>query len=181
MNLGTIMMDVSGLTLSEKEKTQLGKSSIGGVILFSRNFEDIYQVKSLIHSIRLTNQNLLIAVDHEGGRVQRFRKGFTHLPAMAKLGDIYDKNPTMSREMLTHTFHARIMHAFNQAAGQLHHHIRVGMEGSIANHRRCEPIRIYSLLLTTRVGGYNALERALRICQRWQNSVIFTIKIQLKL
>ncbi|WP_139699085.1 beta-N-acetylhexosaminidase [bacterium endosymbiont of Bathymodiolus sp. 5 South] len=93
MNLGTIMMDVSGLTLSEKEKTQLGKSSIGGVILFSRNFEDIYQVKSLIHSIRLTNQNLLIAVDHEGGRVQRFRKGFTHLPAMAKLGDIYDKNP----------------------------------------------------------------------------------------
>jgi beta-N-acetylhexosaminidase len=93
MNLGTIMMDVSGLTLSEKEKTQLGKPSIGGVILFSRNFEDIYQVKSLIQSIRLTNQNLLIAVDHEGGRVQRFKKGFTHLPAMAKLGDIYDKNP----------------------------------------------------------------------------------------
>lgn len=87
------MMDVSGLTLSEKEKTQLGKPSIGGVILFSRNFEDIYQVKSLIQSIRLTNQNLLIAVDHEGGRVQRFKKGFTHLPAMAKLGDIYDKNP----------------------------------------------------------------------------------------
>jgi beta-N-acetylhexosaminidase len=50
------MMDVSGLTLSEKEKTQLGKSSIGGVILFSRNFEDIYQVKSLIHSIRLTGK-----------------------------------------------------------------------------------------------------------------------------
>lgn len=90
------MMDVSGLTLSEKEKIQLAKPSIGGVILFSRNFEDIHQLKSLIQSIRLINQNLLIAVDHEGGRVQRFRQGFTHLPAMAKLGEIYDQNPNQA-------------------------------------------------------------------------------------
>lgn len=90
------MMGVSGLTLSEKEKIQLAKPSIGGVILFSRNFEDIHQLKSLIQSIRLTNQNLLIAVDHEGGRVQRFRQGFTHLPAMAKLGEIYDQNPNQA-------------------------------------------------------------------------------------
>ena len=91
--IGSIMMDVSGLTLSEKEKTQLVKPSIGGVILFSRNFENIHQVKDLIKAIRLVNQNLLIAVDHEGGKVQRFKEGFTHLPAMAKLGDIYDQNP----------------------------------------------------------------------------------------
>ncbi|KAA0450049.1 MAG: beta-N-acetylhexosaminidase [Candidatus Thioglobus sp.] len=91
--MGAIMMDVSGLILTEAEKIQLAKPSIGGVILFSRNFENIIQVKELIKSIRLTNQNLLIAVDHEGGRVQRFKDGFTHLPAMAKLGEAYDKNP----------------------------------------------------------------------------------------
>lgn len=91
--IGPIMMDVSGLILTEKEKTQLTKPSVGGVILFSRNFENIYQVKELIKSIRLTNQNLLIAIDHEGGRVQRFKDGFTHLPAMAKLGEAYDQNP----------------------------------------------------------------------------------------
>lgn len=92
-NLAPIMMDVSGLTLNEIEKAQLSKPSIGGVILFSRNFESVSQIKSLIQDIRQINQNLLIAVDHEGGRVQRFREGFTHLPAMAKLGEIYDQNP----------------------------------------------------------------------------------------
>lgn len=93
MTLGPIMMDVSGLILTQEEKNQLTKPSIGGVILFTRNFENIEQVKELIKSIRLTNQNLLIAVDHEGGRVQRFREGFTHLPAMSKLGNLYDKKP----------------------------------------------------------------------------------------
>ncbi|SFV88002.1 Beta N-acetyl-glucosaminidase [hydrothermal vent metagenome] len=96
--IGSIMMDVSGLILSEKEKTQLVNPSIGGVILFSRNFENIHQMKSLIQSIRLANQNLLIAVDHEGGRVQRFKEGFTHIPAMAKLGEVYDQKPDRALE-----------------------------------------------------------------------------------
>ncbi len=98
MILGPIMMDVSGLILTQKEKNQLTKPSIGGVILFTRNFEGITQVKELIKSIRLINQNLLIAVDHEGGRVQRFRTGFTHLPPMAKLGEVYDQNPEQALE-----------------------------------------------------------------------------------
>ncbi|MDB2590492.1 beta-N-acetylhexosaminidase [Candidatus Thioglobus sp.] len=93
MNLGPIMMDVSGLTLTELEQAQLAKPSIGGVILFSRNFESIDQVKQLISSIRAVNPNILISVDHEGGRVQRFKEGFTHLPAMSKLGELYDKKP----------------------------------------------------------------------------------------
>lgn len=93
MKLGPIMMDVSALTLTPIEKTQLAKPSIGGVILFSRNFESIAQIKRLIISIRAIKPNLLIAVDHEGGRVQRFKNGFTHLPAMSKLGELYDKNP----------------------------------------------------------------------------------------
>jgi beta-N-acetylhexosaminidase len=90
MNLGPIMMDVSGLTLTQLEETQLAKPSIGGVILFSRNFESINQVKQ---PIRVVNPNILISVDHEGGRVQRFKEGFTHLPAMSKLGELYDKKP----------------------------------------------------------------------------------------
>ena len=87
------MMDVSGFELTDLEKTQLVKPSIGGVILFTRNFLDVDQVKALIAEIRFLNPNLLIGVDHEGGRVQRFREGFTHLPAMSKLGGVYDENP----------------------------------------------------------------------------------------
>jgi beta-N-acetylhexosaminidase len=98
MKLGPIMMDVSGFKLTEVEKTQLAKPSIGGVILFTRNYQNINQVKTLISSIRKLNQDLLIAVDHEGGRVQRFREGFTHLPAMSKLGDVYDQNPEKAIE-----------------------------------------------------------------------------------
>ncbi|WXU00637.1 MAG: Beta-hexosaminidase [Catillopecten margaritatus gill symbiont] len=96
--MGAIMMDVSGLILTEAEKVQLAKPSIGGVILFSRNFESIEQVRELIKSMRLANQNLLICVDHEGGRVQRFKKGLTRLPAMAKLGEAYDQNPNLALE-----------------------------------------------------------------------------------
>ncbi|WP_246260823.1 beta-N-acetylhexosaminidase [Candidatus Ruthia endofausta] len=94
--MGPIMMDVSGLALTIQEKQQLIKPSIGGVILFGRNFESIEQVTLLIKDIRQVNKNLLIAVDHEGGRVQRFQTGFTHLPAMAKLGVLYDKNPNIA-------------------------------------------------------------------------------------
>ncbi len=90
------MMDVSGLALTTQEKQQLIKPSIGGVILFGRNFKSIEQVTLLIKDIRQVNKNLLIAVDHEGGRVQRFQTGFTHLPAMAKLGALYDKNPNIA-------------------------------------------------------------------------------------
>ncbi|EEZ80306.1 MAG: beta-glucosidase-related glycosidase [uncultured Candidatus Thioglobus sp.] len=78
------MMDVSGLALTKTEKSQLTKPSIGGVILFTRNYKSIDQVKALIASIRIINSDLLIAVDHEGGRVQRFRQGFTHLPGHGK-------------------------------------------------------------------------------------------------
>ncbi|CAC9599587.1 beta-N-acetylglucosaminidase (EC 3.2.1.52) [uncultured Gammaproteobacteria bacterium] len=99
MKLGPIMMDVSALTLTKTEILKLAKPSIGGVILFGRNFETIDQVKKLINSIREVNPDLLISVDHEGGRVQRFRKGFTHLPAMAKLGDYYDRDPELAKNL----------------------------------------------------------------------------------
>lgn len=97
-NLGPVMVDVEGLQLSEHEKKRLQHPLVGGVILFARNFESRSQLQALcaeIHELR--NPPLLIAVDHEGGRVQRFKDdGFTHLPAMRELGKIWDGDPSLA-------------------------------------------------------------------------------------
>lgn len=78
---GPIMLDVAGLTLTEHEKDIINHPNTGAVILFSRNYESPEQVTELINSIRaVRNGDILIAVDQEGGRVQRFRNGFTRLP-----------------------------------------------------------------------------------------------------
>lgn len=80
-----LMMDLASLTVSEEEKTALIHPSVGGVILFARNYSSKSQLIQLIKSIRMLNSNLLIAVDQEGGRVQRFTDGFTIIPAMGKI------------------------------------------------------------------------------------------------
>lgn len=87
------MLDIEGTVLSEDEKTCLANPLVGGLILFSRNFVSPAQLKQLIQSIREVAPNILIAVDHEGGRVQRFREGFTVLPPMATLGKLFDRSP----------------------------------------------------------------------------------------
>jgi beta-N-acetylhexosaminidase len=82
--IGAIMLDVSGLSLTEHEKTIINHPNTGAVILFSRNYESPEQVTELINDIRAArNGDILIAVDQEGGRVQRFRNGFTRLPPAA--------------------------------------------------------------------------------------------------
>lgn len=79
--IGPIMLDVAGLTLTEHEKKVINHPNTGAVILFSRNYQDPIQIALLIDSIRKArNGQVLIAVDQEGGRVQRFRNGFTRLP-----------------------------------------------------------------------------------------------------
>ncbi|MGR9014090.1 MAG: beta-N-acetylhexosaminidase [Gammaproteobacteria bacterium] len=79
--IGPIMLDVAGLTLAPEEKDKLTHPNTGAVILFSRNYQNPDQVTELINSIRAArNGNILIAVDQEGGRVQRFQQGFTRLP-----------------------------------------------------------------------------------------------------
>lgn len=86
------MIDVQGLALTEQDRLLLNHPCTAGVILFSRNYADQAQLTDLIAEIRAaSSERLLIAVDHEGGRVQRFRQGFTVLPpaqAYAELNDI---------------------------------------------------------------------------------------------
>ncbi len=87
------MVGLSGPELLAEEEEILHHPHIGGVILFSRNFESPEQIERLTADIhRLRDPHLLIAVDHEGGRVQRFRHGFTHLPAARRLGEAYDRD-----------------------------------------------------------------------------------------
>ena len=99
--LGSLMFDVQGLTLNEADKRRLRDPSVGGVILFSRNYENRAQLKALTASIRsLREPALLIAVDQEGGRVQRFQEGFTRLPSMAVFGRLLDEGENSKSEVL---------------------------------------------------------------------------------
>lgn len=92
--LGPIIADVAGLSLTDDDRQRLLHPLIGGVILFSRNFASREQLAALVAQIKaLRTPSLLVSVDHEGGRVQRFRDGLTEIPAMRDLGDQYDADP----------------------------------------------------------------------------------------
>ena len=97
MSLGPVMLDIEGTQLTADDKKKLLHPLVGGVILFTRNYSSFMQLKQLtaeIHALR--TPPLLIAVDHEGGRVQRFREDFTRLPPMRELGIIWDDHPCQS-------------------------------------------------------------------------------------
>lgn len=89
----TLMVDVASTILDESDKELLKNPHIAGVILFGRNVESAEQVRSLTDSMRAINPALIIATDQEGGRVARLREGFTPLPAMGRLGNLYKTNP----------------------------------------------------------------------------------------
>lgn len=93
MSLGPLMLDIEGLSLSPADRDLLREPAVGGVILFGRNFESAEQIADLVADIRaLRRPPLLVAVDHEGGRVQRFREGFTRIPPMRSIGREYDRD-----------------------------------------------------------------------------------------
>ncbi|HLP81294.1 MAG TPA: beta-N-acetylhexosaminidase [Nitrosomonas sp.] len=100
MSLGPVMLDIAGTQLTDEDIGRLQHPLTGGVILFSRNYSNHYQLAELtqqIHAVR--KPHLLIAVDHEGGRVQRFKSDFTLLPAMRELGKIWDRHPVRARHL----------------------------------------------------------------------------------
>lgn len=97
MKLGPVMVDVAGVELSPDDIERLQHPQVGGVVLFARNFAAPLQLIQLTHSIRaLRKPELLIAVDHEGGRVQRFKHGFTIIPPMRSLGKLWDRDPAQA-------------------------------------------------------------------------------------
>jgi len=88
------MLDIEGLALTSADRTLLREPAVGGVVLFSRNYESPEQLADLVATIRaVRSPPLLLAVDHEGGRVQRFRDGFSAIPPMRQLGRQYDADP----------------------------------------------------------------------------------------
>lgn len=98
--LGRVMLDVAGLSLDAADREVLAHPAVGGVILFKQNFASPSQLDRLTADIRaLRTPPLLIAVDHEGGRIQRFLEGFTHLPPMRALGKVYDRDPDLAENL----------------------------------------------------------------------------------
>ena len=94
MSLGPIMLDLDSVEMSPEEREILQNPLVGGVILFTRNFSSVEQITHLVKEIhQIREPRLLVAVDHEGGRVQRFRDGFSSLPAVGHFGEIYQHNP----------------------------------------------------------------------------------------
>ena len=90
---GPVVVGVEGVRLTERDRARLAHPLAGMVILFSANFESPEQLQELTSEIHaLGDPPLLVAVDHEGGRVQRFRKGFTHLSPMRRLGELWDRD-----------------------------------------------------------------------------------------
>ncbi|MDP1637845.1 MAG: beta-N-acetylhexosaminidase [Candidatus Nitrotoga sp.] len=100
MGIGPCMLDIAGTALTAEDEARLRHGLVGGVILFARNYESPRQLAQLTASIHaLRTPPLLIAVDHEGGRVQRFIDGFTRIPAMRELGNIWDENPRRAKHL----------------------------------------------------------------------------------
>jgi len=90
---GPVVLDVVGKKLNAEDARRIAHPLTGGVILFARNFESRAQLTALTRAIRNVRDDVLICIDHEGGRVQRAKTdGFTHLPAMAKLGQLWDRD-----------------------------------------------------------------------------------------
>ncbi|MEQ4563415.1 MAG: glycoside hydrolase family 3 N-terminal domain-containing protein, partial [Acinetobacter sp.] len=91
--IGALMLDIAGTELTQEDIELLRAPQVGGMILFSRNIESPAQVRALTDHMRQIRPDILIAVDQEGGRVQRLRTGFTALPAMGKFGEYYLEQP----------------------------------------------------------------------------------------
>ena len=122
MPLGPLMIDVTGLSLNDGDIKRLMHTAVGAVILFARNFESRAQVTNLITEIKaLRSPALLVAVDQEGGRVQRFKEGFTLLPPAAHFGELWEEDK-----------HTAPMRAFESGKVMARELVEVGVDFSFA-------------------------------------------------
>jgi beta-N-acetylhexosaminidase len=111
-----LLIGLAGLEVAERERAWLVAPGVAGVILFARNYADRVQLMALCESIRaIGGEQLLIAVDQEGGPVQRFREGFTRLPALARIGEVYDRDPVEAVRLAEE--HAWVMASELRACG----------------------------------------------------------------
>ncbi|WP_347455998.1 beta-N-acetylhexosaminidase [Acinetobacter sp. ANC 7454] len=97
--IGALMLDIAGTQLTQEDIELLQAPQVGGVILFGRNIESPAQVRALTDHMRQIRPDILIAVDQEGGRVQRLKQGFTLLPAMGCFGELYQAEPERALEL----------------------------------------------------------------------------------
>ena len=96
---GAVMLDLEGPHVTVAERAILQRSAVGGLILFSRNYESPGQLRELISEVRTLRPEILIAVDQEGGRVQRFREGFLALPPLHAIGKCYRQGAAQARQL----------------------------------------------------------------------------------
>ena len=97
--IGALMLDIEGTSLNDEDRQLLTQPQVGGIILFGRNIESPTQVRALTDSIRQIRPDILIAVDQEGGRVQRLRAGFTTLPPMRRFGQLYEQQSNLALKL----------------------------------------------------------------------------------
>ena len=97
--IGALMLDIAGTELTQEDIELLQAPQVGGMILFSRNIKSPAQVRALTDHMRRIRPDILIAVDQEGGRVQRLKNGFTLLPAMGHFGELYLTQPEKALEL----------------------------------------------------------------------------------
>lgn len=100
--IGALMLDIEGTELNQEDIQLLQTPQVGGVILFSRNISSPAQVRALTDHMRQVRPDILIAVDQEGGRVQRLKAGFTLLPAMGRFGELYLTKPERALTLAEH-------------------------------------------------------------------------------
>jgi beta-N-acetylhexosaminidase len=111
-----LLIGIAGAEVLPHERAWLATPGVAGVILFSRNYANRAQLLALVESIRAAaGEETLIAVDQEGGPVQRFREGFTRLPALAKIGEVYERDPTEAVRLAEE--HAWVMASELRASG----------------------------------------------------------------